>query len=436
VLYVPLSRGGKPERVVLARSRERLLERLAACLPRLGLVAETAEVVQLAKALESRRPQGAASVSEFDRVFAAATKALVERIVESAAAVDADGRRPTETETTQRILDGLALLVPRLLDTWTAHARQLRLSVLERVRDDKSFAAIREFVERYGAGLFTQQFLSPPSLRGILRGGVRPYLEQLVERAAGEPDESDLPGAARPRQPTRLIADLASGTLAWKQAVPRLRLVLESVAENHAEYRDWNSTTTQSDRGECLHVLLDFLRVKAEHERIAWTLRPVNMAHRVLARRGAVEAAAAWRARMRDETADTAAELAERLARLEAESGVRLASVSDRVRRPFAAALEQDELEALVEPAVAELFTGAPEGASHRLEERAESFLGVAGGSGVELPAWLDRLSTAVDRAIERAEDGLAPARSVGRLPDALPWTPLGWAAVEQALAK
>jgi hypothetical protein len=436
VLYVPLSRGGKPERVVLARSRERLLERLAACLPRLGLVAETAEVVQMAKALETRRPPGAASVSEFDRVFTAATKALVERIVESAAAPDADGRRSNEAVQTQRILDGLALLVPRLLDTWTAHARQLRLSVLERVRDDKSFAAVREFVERYGSGLFTQQLLSPPSLRGILRGGVRPYLEQLVERAAGEPDEGDLLGAPRPQRPTRLIADLASGTLSWKQAVPRLRLVLESVAENHAEYRDWNSTTTQSDRGECLHVLLDFLRVKAEHERIAWTLRPVNMAHRVLARRGASEAAAAWRARMRDETAGTATELADRLARLEAESGVRLASVSDRVRRPFAAALEQDELEALVEPAVTELFTGKPENAGGRLEERAESFLGVAGGSGVEVPAWLDRLSNAVDRAIERAEDGLSATRSVGRLPDALPWARLDWATVEQALAK
>ena len=69
-------------------------------------------------------------------------------------------------------------------------------------------------------------------------------------------------------------------------AAARLRLVLESIAENHAEYRDWNSTTTQSDRGECLHMLLDFLRIKAEHDRIAWTLRPVNMAHGVLARRG------------------------------------------------------------------------------------------------------------------------------------------------------
>lgn len=441
VLYVPLSRGGDPKRIVLARSRERLLTRLAACLPRLGLVAETADIVQLAKALESRRPRGAASVSEFDRVFEAATKSLVERIVETATTAEPGGSAPDPVVATQRILDGLSLLVPRLLDTWTTHARQLRLSVLERVQDDKAFASIQEFVERYGAGLFTQQLLSPPSLRGILRGGVRQYLEQLVDRAAGEPDDIDLPDASRPpRRPTRLLEDLASGVLPIKQAAARLRLVLECVAENHAEYRDWNSTTTQSDRGECLHVLLDFLRIKAEHERIAWTLRPVNMAHRVLARRAAVDAAAAWRGRMRDETSETAGELAARLTRLETNSGVRLASVADRVRRPFTMALEQDELEAIVDPAVRELVTGRPAGAGEQLEACAMKFLGVASGSGVEVPAWLDHLTTAVDRGIERADAGLSAGVLVGpaavRLPEAVPWMPLPWDTLHASLAK
>ncbi|NBW87616.1 MAG: hypothetical protein EBR23_12555, partial [Planctomycetia bacterium] len=402
VLYVPLSRGGRPDRIVRARGRERLLELMAGCLPRVGLVRQAVAVVQLAKALETRRPPGAASVSEFDRVFEAATTALVERIVESAHEPATDGVPPNAEAVTARILDGLALLVPRLLETWMTHARQLRLSVLERVRDDKAFAATREFVETYGSGLFTQHLLAPSSLRGILRGGVRHYLEQLVERTAAEPP--DLGTAPTPRHPTRLIEDLASGVLPMRQAAARLRLVLEAVAENHAEYRDWNSTTTQSDRGECLHVLLEFLRIKAEHERIAWTLRPVSMAHRVLTRRGAVAAAGAWRGRMQSETEDTSATLAARLTALENQWGVRLASVSDRVRRPFTLALEQDELESLVDPAVEELFTGAPAGAGSRLEERAESFLGVASGSGVEVPAWLDRLGETVERSLERAD--------------------------------
>ena len=435
VLYVPLSRGGRPERIVRARSRARLLERIAACLPRLGLVADTAALVQLAKKLEARRPPGGASVSEFDRIFEAATTALVERIVESAAAAG------DEAAAAERILDGLSLLVPRLLEAWLTHARQLRLSVLERVREDRAFAPVRDFVAQYGSGLFTQHLLAPSSLRGILRGGVRRFLEQLVEQEDAEPPAVEEAAAAR--RPVRLVEALRHGTLSWKQAASRLRLVLESVAENHAEYRDWNSTTTQSDRGECLHIFLDHLRIKAEHDRIVWTLRPVTMAHRVLARRGAAAAAAAWRGRLRDETRDTAATLVERLSRLEAHSGVRLASIGDRVRRPFGAALEQDELEALVEPAVTELAAGGPGAAGARLEEKAASFLGVASGSGVEVPEWLERLTTLVDRALERSDAGprdRRPARpSAAGLPatiaDAVGWLPIPWDVLHAALA-
>ena len=433
VLYVPLSRGGRPDRIVRARSRERLLERLAACLPRLGLVTETSNIVLLAKALENRRPRGAASVSEFDRVFEAGTSALVERIVESARQPAEGEAEPTAEVVKERILDGLSLLVPRLLDTWMTHARQLRLSVLERVRDQKAFTGLQEFIEKYGSGLFTQHLLAPSSLRGILRGGVRRFLEQLVERHTDE--HFGIGEGTAARQPTRLVEALSSGTLPARQAAARLRLILESIAENHAEYRDWNSTTTQSDRGETLHILLDMLRIKAEYERIAWTLRPVGMAHRVLANCGMTEAAAAWRGRMRDETRDTAAELVGRLSGLESQWGIRLASVGDRVRRPFTAVLEQDELESRVEPAVAELMSGSPPGAGAAFEENATALVGLAGGSGVELPEWLDRLGHAVDRALEQAEIGISAQTPPGSLPAAVPWRPLAWDALRKALS-
>jgi len=434
VLYVPLSRGGRPDRIVRARSRARLLARLCGCLPRIGLVAETTQVVQLAKSLERKRPTGGASVSEFDRVFEAAATALVERIVESARTPSTDGANDTDEVAKQRILDGLALLVPKLLETWMTHARQLRLSVLERVRDQKAFDALREFIEQYGAGLFTQHLLTPPSLRGILRSGVRPFLERLLDRD----QEDDLDEVAASRRPGRLIDALGSGVLPMKSAQARIRLVLESIAENHAEYRDWNSTTTQSDRGENIHMLLDFLRLKAEYDRIAWTLRPVTMAHRVLARRGESAAAGAWRSRMEEETAETAAALVKRLAALEQETGVRLASVGDRVRRTFTTALEQDELESFVEPAVNELMTGKPRGAGDELEMRARAFLGIASGSGVEVPEWLERLTGRVDRCLERAESETASAIAFSRsgsLPDAVAWMPMRWEDLTQALS-
>lgn len=434
VLYVPLSRGGRADRIVRARGRERLLERLAAVLPRVGLVEETVGLVQLAKGLESRRPLGGASVSEFDRVFEAATTALTERIVESAPAADPSGREPTAAVVTERILDGLSLLVPRLLETWMTHARQLRLSVLERVREDRTFAVTREFVERYGSGLFTQQLLGPASLRGILRGGVRQYLERLLE---SEPREPFIAGERGPR-PEQLVTDLRSGTLPIRQAASRMRLVLESIAENHPEYRDWNSTTTQSDRGEFLHILLDHLRLKAEYDRISWTLRPVNMTHRVLARRGASDAAAAWRRRMQNETVDTAKGIVARLDTLEATWGVRLASIGDRVRRPFTMALEQDELESLVPAAVSEMVSGQPAGAGSAIEVKARSFLGVASGSGVEIPDWLERLGGVVDVAIDRA-DLTSRKGAKSAIPDSfaavVPWRVLPWEQLRGELA-
>jgi hypothetical protein len=110
--------------------------------------------------------------------------------------------------------------------------------------------------------------------------------------------------------------------------------------------------------------------------------------------------------------------------------------VADRVGRPFTAVLEQDELESLVEPAVAEATTGGPAGAGDTLEERAEGMLGQGSGSGVEVPDWLERLGGAVERALERADAGPAARLRAGTLPDAVPWVPLAWESLEALLGK
>ena len=63
-------------------------------------------------------------------------------------------------------------------------------------------------------------------------------------------------------------------------------MAIEAVVENYGEYVDYNSTTTQSDRGDMLYTLLDFLRLRASYDRVAWNLRPVVLAHEVLVRCG------------------------------------------------------------------------------------------------------------------------------------------------------
>jgi len=84
VLYVPLSRGGRrPDGQGLAPGSGSSSGSRPP-LPRVGLVKEAAQGRATGRgARDRKRPAGAASVSEFDRVFEAATTALVERIVES-----------------------------------------------------------------------------------------------------------------------------------------------------------------------------------------------------------------------------------------------------------------------------------------------------------------------------------------------------------------
>jgi hypothetical protein len=83
---------------------------------------------------------------------------------------------------------------------------------------------------------------------------------------------------------------------------------------------------------------------------------------------------------------------------------------------------------------------GVPVGAGAALEEKAVTFLGVASGSGVEVPEWLERLGAAVDRAIERADAaprrGGAAGRIATSLPDCIRWLPVPWSAVHAALAE
>ncbi len=80
-------------------------------------------------------------------------------------------------------------------------------------------------------------------------------------------------------------------------------MAIEAVVENYGEYMDYNSITTQSDRGEMLYTLLDFLRLRASYDRVAWQLRPMMLVHQVLVRCGRDGAAEIWRQAIAQRTA-------------------------------------------------------------------------------------------------------------------------------------
>src|SRR5205807_5431717 len=116
------------------------------------------------------------------------------------------------------------------------------------------------------------------SLRSVLHRGVSAWLDEL-------PRQDELP--------ERFLDEL-DAKLPRPQAVRLLETILQAVVENYEEYRDYNTTTTQSDYGENLFVLLDFLRLKAGYERDNWRMRPLVLVHEVLCRRGRTADAAGW----------------------------------------------------------------------------------------------------------------------------------------------
>ncbi len=193
-------------------------------------------------------------------------------------------------------------------------------------------------------------------------------------------------------------------------------MILEAVVENYAEYRDYNSTTVQSDRGDMLYTLLDFLRVRIQYDRVAWHLKPVLIAHAVLVRRGRTAAAEMWRRALAERTAELADNIQSRAAELQNKYAMRLPTVTDRLAERFVQPLVIDRMRALVTPAMDEAKDRAASGGSFALlEEEADELTQEPTGVGLEVPAWLAALEQEVNQR-RRAAGHLAPG-DVARAP-------------------
>jgi hypothetical protein len=354
LLYVPLARGGDGRKIAAARSLQHTFRELLRRLPRLGLLRETCQLIQAARAIERDHPLGAGAVTEFDRLFEVGYKAIVECLIDSSRTWTSSFDTAGESADAQ-LIDALQQVTEALLSEWLSHSRTLRLSVLEKVSAEKDWEELMAFVQRYGHDLFTQRFFNLANLRAILHQGVDAWLDRL----AADPQAAD---------ELSLVADLDE-TLPRGQAKKQLSVIIEAVIENFAEYRDYNATTTQSDRGELVYMLLDFLRVKVAYERIHWNLRPVMMAHEVLVRTGRHGAADLWRRAMSERTGDTAEQHLRRLTQLQKKYGMRLPTIADRLAERFVRPLAIDRVKALVKPAVAQAKCNAEATAFMQLEE-------------------------------------------------------------------
>ena len=69
LLYIPLSKGGKPLDIVQFRSLRSAIVDLLRSLPAMGLLVETHELLETSLAMERNHQPGAGSITEFDGLF-------------------------------------------------------------------------------------------------------------------------------------------------------------------------------------------------------------------------------------------------------------------------------------------------------------------------------------------------------------------------------
>ncbi|MCS6977083.1 MAG: hypothetical protein NZM31_08775 [Gemmatales bacterium] len=377
LLYVPLDAGGKPEQILQAKLVQTTLRLLIEGLPRIGLLREAFHLLRLARDMERIKPTAGKRVTEFDRLFFSGLTACVEAVLEAS--------EEWGSSSDVILVNLLEVLSRPFVRLWTEHSQTLRLSVLESIADESEWDGLRQFVRRYGNELFTPRFMTLGNLRGILHRGVGEFLDYWTQQEASE-------------APSLLTADLEQGRLPRSKAARYLEIVLHAVSENYDIYRDYNTTTPQSDFGENLHILLDFLRLRVNYERYVWLYRPYAHCHEILARRRRWTAAVLWQTAFGALVSARADEMLRELARLESKHGVKLRTISDRLEERFTASLAQDRLCALIEPAMEEARLGKTPETLPRLLREMEPFVARPLGAGLDLPVWLRRLEMEVVR--------------------------------------
>lgn len=414
LLYLPLARGGDPEQIFAVRLRRRVLTHLLSWLPRQGLYFQSCQLIETARFMEHNHPVGPGAVTEFDELFKMAYKSMVQSLVRNAYAWNAQGQKarrnksrpnalamaidpqvemdelidhPEIEPASDSIIPILEQLTEVLLGSWLSHSRTLRLSVLETVDHPNHWKRLVSFIEKYGSGLFTQQFLKLGSVRAILHQGVATWLEQAKED--GDHEEVN-----------PILDAIERGELPAEEAHRCLSIVLETIIDHFTEYRDYNSTTTQSDRGEMIYMLLDFLRLRVRYDRVSWNLKPVFWAHEVLVRSACHQTAASWRRALAERIGREADQYLTQLKKLQEQYAMRMPTVADRLGERFVKPMTIDRLRSLIRPAMRQLAEPDENGNAPSFDLLVEEIRIMTlepTGVGLDVPPWLESLGEEVD---------------------------------------
>jgi hypothetical protein len=435
LLYIPLARSGNPTEIYKVRLRRRLLSHLLVWLPRQGMFYQSCQLIETARFMEHINPVGPGAVTEFDDLFHLGYVSMVRAVVRNAyhwrlaelearmgsgksketptpkkgrkskrqkaleemlaraSSVDFDthdGESLEELEpNSEALIEVLEQLTEVMLACWLSHSRTLRLSVLETVDNSKSWQRLCSFIQRFGGNIFTQSFLRLSNVRAILHQGVGKWLKNV----RGD-------GYSEGLQP--LLDAIDEGQITSAEAEHELGVVLEAIIDHHSEYRDYNSTTTQSDRGEMIYMLLDFLRLRVRYDRVSWNLKPIYWTHEVLVRAGCHQAAQQWRRALAERISIESETYIKHLGTLQKKYAMRMPTVADRLHERFTRPMTVDRMRALVGPAVRQYReTGTTSDVFDLLIEECKLMMEQPTGVGLDVPQWLRALESEVDSVLE-----------------------------------
>jgi hypothetical protein len=288
----------------------------------------------------------------------------------------------------EELIAVLEHLTEVMLGSWLSHSRTLRLSVLETVDNQRSWSRLVAFIQRFGGPLFTQSFLRLGNVRAILHQGVGHWLTQAVEEGHDE-ELGDL------------IAAIDEGLIERREVEKILGVVLEAVIDHYSEYRDYNSTTTQSDRGEMLYMLLDFLRLRVRYDRVSWNLKPIYWTHEVLVRAGCHQTAQQWRRALAERIGRESEVYLSHLQQLQQKYAMRMPTVADRLHERFTRPMTVDRMRALVGPAIRQFRQHAASAAFELLIDECKLMMEQPTGVGLDVPQWLSSLEDEVENLLD-----------------------------------
>ncbi len=389
LLYVPFESGGNPKDILRARTLQAIIRLLLSQLPRLGLLRHTYQLLQTVCRMErTRRPPGQA-VTEFDRLFRIGLTSSVESILHAATRwkLETANQRKNVFRRVQRLMDSYGML-------WAQHSGSMRLSIVEELHDEERCEEVRNFVESYGDDLFHTRMLTLGNARAIVVHGADSLLDELENNVA-------------PYHQVRIIEDLQEGRIDRDHAMDIMEFVYESVVDNFDVFLEYNTTTTQSDYGNRLYCLLDFLRVKSLYDRFEWDHLPYHFVHEIMTRIEVADMASLVEAELTEETHEAAESLVKELQELEVTYGVRLPTLHDLIGDRLIGPLQVNRMTARVARCNPELPDATEKEAAEtfqQLRDEIADYMGGRVGSGIDTPEWMNSLG----REQSRVHDQLA----------------------------